>query len=151
MIIPVSTAPLGYSQARRRQRRSSASTIAADAVALTRTTADCRMPATGIASASRIPRMIVSSPFGVLKNRICTAEASGLEPFERRRDEQPLDVVLLEQRDAALRPEDERGRGERVRQHCRLGDDGDARDIGYGHLRRRPEDVRPAVPAAPLV
>src|ERR1017187_8160358 len=67
-IMAVSTAPLGNSQAFFLARRISASTRPAAIVALTSPGATKRTPWPEAAMAARTTRMMVSRPFGVLKN-----------------------------------------------------------------------------------
>src|SRR6185437_11879143 len=67
-IIAVSTAPLGNSQAFFRNQRIATSTRPEPAIAASMPVNTARRPSPGAAMAANTIRMIVSMPFGVLKN-----------------------------------------------------------------------------------
>src|SRR4051812_40340101 len=109
------------------------------------------MPSTGIASASRIRRTIVSSPFGVLKNRIVTRKVPGRVAIERGRYEQPVNAVAFEQRDAVRGTKYEGGGRERIREQGRGRQHGHAGERGGISAVSRIDDVAGVAVAAPLV
>src|SRR5262245_56705622 len=96
-------------------------------------------------------RMIVSRPFGVLKNRTMTWEASSLVTFERRREQEALDAVTLQQPQSLMWPQRKRRRREDVGEHGVRPDDTDAGELSRGAHRSRIEEVTAAVGPAALV
>src|ERR1035437_1497855 len=129
-IMAASTAPLGNSQAFFLARRISASTRPAAIVALASPDATARIPWPGAAMATRITRMMVSRPFGVLKNFLALRhmrQASRFVPLQLRRHDQPVHAHAIQELDAVFRAKHKCGRCQRIRQHRPGRDHGRAR------------------------
>src|SRR5439155_25080262 len=105
------------------RRRISASINPATITAIESPGATTPMPSAGAAIATRIARMTMSSPFGVLKNlrmsRILSrmAETWRFIAFELRRHDQPVHSQPIEELNAFEGTEHEGGRRDRIRQH----------------------------------
>src|SRR5258708_38145162 len=92
-ISAVSTAPLGISQTFFLARRISASTRPAATTALTSPGATVQTPWLGAAMATRITRIMMSRPFGVLKNFVALrrmAQASRFEALQTECHDHPF-------------------------------------------------------------
>src|SRR5438105_1855425 len=118
-----------------------ASMSAATPTALVRTRNVWLRPSIGIAIASRMAKMIVSRPFGVLKNRIVTREASGRMPLQRWGHQQAFDAVPLQESKPLIGAEREGRCCERIGEHRSLRDDGHAGERGCGRSCPRIDDV----------
>src|SRR5580698_3666088 len=149
-IIAVSTAPLGNCQIPRRSLRMHTSTTPAITAADPMLSATASTPSPGAAIAVRHSRTMVSSPLGVLKKRnaLCTAQARRAQQLKAGSDDESFHAHAHQQGNALLRIENERGRGQRVRQHRAGRHDGGARDAARCLAAARIQNVLPALVGA---
>src|SRR5690242_17637884 len=122
-IRPVRTAPLGNSQPPCILRRISTSIPPATITAANRPGTTSLKPSCGTARPSRTTRTMVSKPLGVWENcrtadLVVVTHPSSRMSFQRRSNDQPIDLQPIKQSNTLGRTQNESRRGERIRQHC---------------------------------